>query len=152
MIDLVERLLRLWAERPLEGADAVTAFRQVYADPVLVNGTHLPVQELVDRARLLHAAVEGLQLELVDQVDTPDRVAIVHRLRGRHVGRLVTPLGAVAPTGRMVESLTIDVLGITDGLVSQIWVVGDELGRLMQLGAVSLAQPPHDLARSRARR
>jgi hypothetical protein len=52
----------------------------------------------------------------------------------------------------MVESLTIDVLGITDGLVSQIWVVGDELGRLMQLGAVSLAQPPHDLARSRARR
>jgi len=144
MMDLVDRVLRLWAEPPPEGDDAVAAFRQVYADPVWVNGTPMPVQELVDRARLLHAAVEGLQLELLDRVDAPGRVAIAHRHRARHVGQLVTPLGAVAPTGRMLESLAIDIFTISDGLVTKIWVVGDELGRLMQLGAVALAPSPQD--------
>jgi hypothetical protein len=148
MMDLVDRVLRLWAEPPPEGDDAVAAFRQVYADPVWVNGTQMPVQTLVDRARLLHAAVEGLQLEILDRVDAPGRVAIAHRYRGRHVGRLVTPLGTVAPTGRMLESLAIDIFTITDDLVTKIWVVGDELGRLLQLGAVALTPSPPDLAGS----
>jgi SnoaL-like polyketide cyclase len=141
-MDLVDRLLRLWAEPPPEGEGAVEAFRRVYADPVLVNGAPMSAAELVERARRLHAALEGLQLEVLDRVDAPGRVAIAHRHRGRHVGPLATPLGEVPATGRMVDSLAIDILTIADDRVTGIWVVGDELGRLLQLGAVTLAQPP----------
>jgi hypothetical protein len=45
----------------------------------------------------------------------------------------------VAPTQRDIEVRTIDVLTITAGVVSAIWVVADDLGLLRQLGAVTLA-------------
>jgi hypothetical protein len=141
MMDIVERVLRLWAEPPPDGDDAVVAFRQAYADPVRVNGSPIPVAELVDRARRLHAAFEGLQLETLARVDAPEHIAIAHRHRGRHVGPLATPLGDVAASGRMLESLAIDILTIEDDLVTEIWVVGDELGRLLQLDAVALTPP-----------
>jgi hypothetical protein len=34
---------------------------------------------------------------------------------------------------------TIDVLTVTDGLISAIWVVADDLGLLRQLDAIRLA-------------
>jgi hypothetical protein len=122
-----------------EAGVVAAAFHQLYADPVLVNGAPFPVAALVERARDLHAAFEGLQLELVDRVDGPGRVAIAHRNRGRHVGPLATPLGEVPATGHMVETLGIDILTVADDLITEIWVAADELGRLLQLGAVTLA-------------
>jgi hypothetical protein len=94
----------------------------------------------VGRARRLHAAFEGLRTELVERLDAPGCIVIVHRQAGKHVGRLSTPLGELEPTGRVVEVLTIDVLRIEAGRVAGIWVVGDELGRLIQLQAVGLVR------------
>jgi hypothetical protein len=37
-----------------------------------------------------------------------------------------------------VETRVIDILALTGGLVSSVWMVGDELGLLMQLDAVRL--------------
>jgi hypothetical protein len=36
----------------------------------------------------------------------------------------------------------IDILTVTDGLISGIWMVGDELGALAAIDAVSLSPPP----------
>jgi len=60
--------------------------------------------------------------------------------RGRHIGPLELPFGEIGPTGREVEVRVIDVLSISDGRISAIQVVPDNLGLAMQLGAVQLVQ------------
>jgi hypothetical protein len=135
----LDRLLRLWREPPGDGPAAEAAFREVYADPVRVNGAELPVAALVERARALHRAYQGIEMELVDRVETPDRLVIGFWMRARHVGPLETPLGTVQPTSRAIEARTTDILTLRDGLITDVWVVSDELGVLLQLGALRLA-------------
>jgi predicted ester cyclase len=137
----LDRLMQLWSEPLPDRAMAEAAFRSAYADPVLINGTPMGVAQLVERARALQQAYADLSHEILDVVEGDGALAVVFHLRGRHVGTLVTPLGAVPPTGRTVEIRVIDVLTITDGLVSSVRVVPDDLGLLMQLGAVGLVQP-----------
>jgi hypothetical protein len=137
--DLLERLLRLWTQPVGDQAEAEAAFGRVYADPVVVNGATTRLAELVDRARSLQQSFDGLSMQILEQVETTDRVVIAFMMRGRQVGTYVSPLGSVPPTGRDVQVRTIDVLVIEGGLVSTIWVVADDLGLLTQLDAVSLA-------------
>ena len=139
MIALVERLLPLWTHPVDARDDAQAAFGQVYADPVVVNGTEMTIAELVDRARSLQRAFDRLGMDILDTVETPGRIVIAFVMRGRHVGPFVSPLGSIAPTQRDIEVRTIDVLTITGGLISAIWVVSDDLGLLRQLGAIKLA-------------
>jgi hypothetical protein len=139
VVTLLERLLPLWTQLAGSRDDAEAAFRKVYADPVVVNGTEMRVAGLVDRARALQRAFDGLSMHILDTVETPDRVVIAFLMRGRHVGPLISPLGTVAPTHRDIEVRTIDVLTIRAGVVSAIWVVSDDLGLLRQLGAAKLA-------------
>jgi SnoaL-like polyketide cyclase len=139
VIDLLGRLLPLWTQPVDSWDDAEAAFRGVYADPVVVNGIEMPIAELVGRARALQQAFDDLGMHILDIVETSDRVVIAFLMRGRHVGPFNSPLGTVAPTQRDIEVRTIDVLVITEGLVSAIWVVSDDLGLLRQLDAAKLA-------------
>jgi ketosteroid isomerase-like protein len=133
----VERLLRLWTDLPADDATAAAAFAEVYTDPVSVNGTTLGVAALVTRARALHGALDDLERQVLDVVeDGGDRVAVAFRLRGRHVGPLSTAAGPVPPTGGVVELRVIDVLRLTDGRISDIWMAADALGALGAVGAV----------------
>jgi hypothetical protein len=134
---LLERLLPLWTRPAGAHDDAEAAFRAVYADPVLVNGTELSVAELVDRARSLQQAFDHLDTRVLDITETADHLVIVFLMRGRHVGPFASPLGTVPPTQRQIEVRTIDVLTVTAGVISAIWVVSDDLG-LRQLDAVTL--------------
>jgi hypothetical protein len=138
VIALVERLLPLWTEPVDSRDDPEAAFRGVYADPVVVNGTDTPVAQLVDRARSLQRAFAQLRMDILDTVQTPDRVVIAFNMLGRHVGPFVSPLGTVAPTQRRIEVRTIDVLALSANVVSAIWVVADDFGLLRQLGAVGV--------------
>ena len=56
----VHRMLRLWID-PLPGDDeaAAAAFRELYSDPVTVNGAPMRAADLVTRARAMQAALEG---------------------------------------------------------------------------------------------
>jgi SnoaL-like polyketide cyclase len=92
----------------------------------------------------LHESFADLDIEVVDRTEMPSTLAVVLRQRGRHVGSLRTPLGTLGPTGRTFEVLGIDVLTIRDERISRIWVVADELSRLAQLEAVTLAAPADD--------
>jgi SnoaL-like polyketide cyclase len=136
---LLDRLVPLWTQPADSRDDAEAAFREVYADPVMVNGAETSVADLVRRARMLQQAFDQLGMHIVDAVETPDRVVIAFLMRGRHVGPFHSPLGVVAPTQREIEVRTIDVLTLTAGVVSAIWVVADDLGLLRQLGAVTPA-------------
>jgi hypothetical protein len=115
----------------------------VYADPVVVNGTAMTLAELVDRARSLQQAFDRLGMDIVDTVEAPGRIVIAFIMRGRHVGPYRSPLGTVAPTHRDIEVRTIDVLTVSNGLVSAIWVVSDDLALLRQLGAAQLTEARH---------
>ena len=139
MIDLLGRLLPLWTQPVDSWDDAEAAFRGVYADPVVVNGIKMPIAELVGRARALQQAFDELGMHILDTVETSDRVVIAFLMRGRHVGPFNSPLGIVAPTQRDIEVRTIDVLAVTAGVVSAIWVVSDDLALLRQLDAAKLA-------------
>ena len=135
---LVERLVRLWTEPVGASAEALAAFGEAYTDPVSINRVDVPLSDLVERARGLQRAFADLRLELIEQVEAPGRVVIVFWQRGRHVGPLETPLGEISPTGREVEIRVIDVLSISDGRISAIQVVPDNLALVMQLGALQL--------------
>jgi SnoaL-like polyketide cyclase len=78
-------------------------------------------------------------MQILDIVETQDRVVVAFLMRGRHVGPFASQLGTVAPTGRDIEVRTIDVLVVAGGLITDIWVVADDLGLLRQLGAARLA-------------
>jgi hypothetical protein len=139
VIALLERLLPLWTQPVDSRDDAEAAFGEVYADPVVVNGIEMPIVELVGRARELQQAFDGLNMHILDTIETPDRIVIAFLMRGRHVRPFISPLGTVTPTHRDIEVRTIDVLVVTAGVVSAIWVVSDDLGLLRQLDAVKLA-------------
>jgi predicted ester cyclase len=140
MTHLVDRALRLWSEPLAEGDDALAAFRTVYADPLEVNGVQTPLRELVDRARMLQRAFQGLQHEILERFDTPERSAFAFRLSGRHLGPLMTPLGEVAATGRLLDFLGMDIVTIRDDRVVAVWAIADYLGLLTRAEAVALAK------------
>jgi hypothetical protein len=140
--DLLQRLIRLWTEPVGDGAAAGAAFAQVYTDPVVVNGAPITVARLADRARSLQRAFDRLSMQILDQVETSDRLVLAFIMRGRHIGPYPSPLGTIPPTGRQIEVRTIDVLTIQDGLVSAITVVADDFGLLTQLDAIPPADGP----------
>jgi SnoaL-like polyketide cyclase len=142
--ELMDRLVAVWTQVPTGDPRDEAAFREVYADPVTLNGREATVQELVERYRTLHTSFADLDIEVLARTETPDTLAIVLRQRGRHVGPLSTRMGTVAATGQEFDILGIDLLTIRDERISRIWVVADELGRLEQLGAVTLAAATGD--------
>jgi ketosteroid isomerase-like protein len=137
--DLVTRLFSIWDDVPADDDAAETAFRALYTDPVRINGTAVPIAQLVRRARTMSAALEARTTELLSQVTTGDRTAVAFRMHGRHVGPIDTPLGPVAGEGRPVSMQVIDLLTVREGRISEIWMVADLLGMLASTGAVRVA-------------
>ena len=134
-----DQLMGLWADPPADDATALAALRALYTDPVQINGTMMTALDLLARVRGMQRAYSGLRHELVERVDAPGRLVIAFRLRGTHTGPLATPFGELAATGRTFEVRVIDVLTVTDGRVSAVTMVADELGQLTSLGALRLA-------------
>jgi len=121
-----------------DGPAAEDAFRTLYTDPVVVNGVPLTAADLVNRARAMQDVFESIESEVLDLVESDGKVAVAFRLGGRQVGPLSTAAGVVAPSDQLVTMRIIDILTLTDGLISNIWMVADELGALVSIDAVAL--------------
>ena len=136
MTQLLERALRLWCEPLPEGDAAVAAFRAVYSDPLDVNGESTALQAVVDRARMLQGAFEGMRHHIKERFAAPGREAFAFQLTGRHVGPLETPLGAIAATGRelTLDGMDIFVVDEEAQLVTGVWAIADLLDVLIQAG------------------
>jgi ketosteroid isomerase-like protein len=134
-----DRLMTLWATPPDDDAAVLAGLRALYTDPVGINGTSMTALDLLARIRAMQRAYTGLQHELVDRVDAPGRLVIAFRLRGTHTGPLATPFGELAATGRAFEVRVIDILTLTEGRISEVTMVADELGQLAALGALTLS-------------
>jgi len=138
--DWLRGLFALW-QQPDHATDLDAAFAAFYTDPVIVNGVETSIADMVVRARALNAALEGLTAEILQVVDGDGSLAVAFVMRGRHTGPYAGPLGIVQPTGIDVDIRTTDILTLTAGKVSRIWVIADDLGLLRQLGAVSGTTP-----------
>jgi hypothetical protein len=134
----VDAMIRLWSE-PLPESDqeAEAAFRELYTDPVVVNGAELTAADLVAGARAVHRTFDRRDNEILDVVQAENKVAVAFRMSGRQVGPLATTLGPLPPCGGRLELRVIDILTLTDGRVSKIWMVADELGALVAADAVA---------------
>ena len=134
----VDAMMRLWSEQlPDSEEEAAAAFRELYTDPVVVNGAELSVADLVARARAVHRTFDRRDNEILDVVQDDDKVAVAFRMSGQQVGPLATTLGPLPPSGRRLELRVIDILTLTNGRVSKIWMVADELGALVAADAVA---------------
>ena len=143
MDEWLGNLVRLWThfhDRDNPARD----FAEFYTDPVSVNGIAFTIEQLVGRARALNAGLSDLRSEVLQVVEGDGAVAVAFVMRGTHTGPYPSPLGIVLPTGRPVAIRTIDVLTLTQGWVSAIWVNADDLGLLVQLGAVVQGSPEAD--------
>jgi predicted ester cyclase len=109
-------------------------FAALYTDPVRVNGSNMSLGDLAGRARSLHSAFSDLHADVLQIVEDAGSLAVAFIMRGRHAGPYQTEYGTIQPTGSEVRIRTIDVLTITDGKISAIWVNTDDLGTLRQLG------------------
>lgn len=136
----IDRLLDLWSGPVTAGPEADAAFRELYTDPVLVNGVAVPVSALVERAVRLQSTFDRVDREVLDVADCGDKVAVAFRLTGRQVGPMSTSAGELAPTGQRLSMRVIDVLTLTEGRISSLWMVADELGALAQVGAAALVR------------
>jgi len=135
----VDQLLRLWSDPIPDGPAGEEAFRAVYTDPVTINGSSFTVADLVTRARAVQGTFEQPERTILDHIEQRDKVIVAFRLAGRQVGALPTALGALPPTGRRLDIRVIDILTLTDGRISNIWMVADELGALVAADAVVFA-------------
>jgi predicted ester cyclase len=131
-------LLDLWAT-PLPDSDekAADRIRTMYTDPVVVNGVPLSAADLVARARAVQAAFDTIDAEVLDVVETADKVAVAFRMGGGQVGAFPTALGPLPATGQRLDIRVLDILTLTDGKVSRIWMAADELGALVSVDAVA---------------
>ena len=142
----VDRALRLWGQPLPPGDEGLEAFRAVYADPVQLNGADTALSVLLDRSRMMQAAFTDLRHTVLEEVETPGRLAFAFRISGRHVGPLTTPLGELAPTGSAVDVAGIDIFVIDEqqDRVTAIWAQADYLSLLIAAGAVSRLGEPAD--------
>ncbi|HJV15715.1 MAG TPA: ester cyclase [Propionibacteriaceae bacterium] len=130
---LMDRIFQAWTNAD-DLAELEGQFAALYTDPVRVNGSNLSLVDLASRARALHAAFSGLRAEVLQVVEGTGCIAVAFVMHGRHTGAYQTPLGTIPATGAEVQIRTIDVLTVSDGKISSIWVTADDLGTLRQLG------------------
>ena len=138
MADVVDQIMALWHRLPDDDEQARAAFAAVYAERVRVNGTELTVDDLLARARALQSALSDIRHETIDRLEVGDKLVVAFRLLGRHTGTLGTPLGDVPATGKSVTVHGMDILTFSDGRITAITVLSDQLGMLAQLDAVTL--------------
>jgi SnoaL-like polyketide cyclase len=74
-------------------------------------------------------------MQIIERIAEPGKLAIAFRHTARHTGPWTTPLGVLEPTGSMVAGLGIDLLTVRDGRITEVWVLADELQRLVQVRA-----------------
>ena len=80
------------------------------------------------------AAFPRYELAIEDMIAEGDRVAVRLTFRGTHRGELM----GIPPTGKRIECDVIDIMRVAGGKCVEHWHVMDQLGLMMQLGAVSL--------------
>ena len=130
--DVVRRFFERFGANDLAGAFAC------FAPECVTVGLTGPLDNAAHHAAAvsLKKALPDGHMDLVRILEAGDEVYVTGRFRGTHTGRLETPFGPVAPSGRELDLLFVDYYRVVDGKIVECEVVRDRLGMLIQLGAV----------------
>ncbi len=134
-------LVRRYAEellnrRNLDLFDEIFApdFVQYGVNPDQVSG----VDELKQFFVMLDSGFPDFQVTIEDLFAAEgDKVVLRFTFRGTHQGEFM----GVAPTGRQVTMSGIDIFGVADGKIVELWNEEDVLGMMQQVGAIP--EPGH---------
>jgi steroid delta-isomerase-like uncharacterized protein len=139
---VVRRVLdEVWNQGKLALIDEL--FASDYRRHGVPSGTPAgPAGERQHRATF-RAAFPDLVITAEDMIAEGDRVAVRYTWRGTYEGTWPDVPGA----GQAVTMSGIAIHRVADGRVTDLWVVGDELGLLRQLGAL----PTRDASLASAR-
>jgi steroid delta-isomerase-like uncharacterized protein len=126
----------VWSKGDMAAADVILSAGFVNHNPAFGNA---PTRDGYKQTVLqFRQAFPDLTMTVEDVIAEGDRVTLRCRVGGTHLGRF----GAFPASGRAVE-FTLTATGrIDDGQVAELWVNGDLMTLLQQLGAT--ITPPAD--------
>ncbi len=90
-----------------------------------------------DVIRFLHSGMSDFSLTIEDLIADGDMVWTRNRARGVHTGTIM----GNPPTGKTVEVDVIDIGRFKDGRLVEHWGIADQMGLMLQIGAVPGRRP-----------
>ncbi len=125
---------RLYAE--VINQERAAVIDELFAADVIVHdpfmGTVAGVGAFRQLLGLFDAAFPHHRVEVHQVIENGDWVAVVHTHTATHAG----PFNGVAPTGRTVRVAGVEIIRLAGGRIAEFWRHDDDLGLLMQIGAV----------------
>ena len=73
--------------------------------------------------------------QIEDMIAEDDRVVVRWTGHGTHLGDMVTRIGCIPPTGKLVKITAIHIFRIANGKIAERWAVADWLTIFQQIGA-----------------
>ena len=123
----------VWSKGDMAAADAILSAHFVNHNPAFGHAATLDgYKQTVLQFR---DAFPDLTMTVEDGLAEGDKVTLRCRARGTHLGTFA----AFPSSGRTVEFTITATSRIEDGQIAELWVNGDLLGLLQQLGAVITA-------------
>ena len=110
-------------------------YLDLYSDDVVFGGI---TPEPMDKAGVVafhesfYSAFTGAQAEVLEVIESGDRLAVRLVVSGRHEGEFM----GVPATGNDVQLAITTILTMRDGKCVERWSTADMLGLLIQVGAV----------------
>lgn len=103
-----------------------------YVDHNAPSGTPPGPEGIKHMVAGFRLAFPDVHMTIEDQIAEGDRVATRYTFRGTHLGDLM----GIPPSGRRVEMSGITIARMTNGKMTEGWVVYDLLGLMQQIGAI----------------
>lgn len=123
LLEANKTIVRRFNEDVISKGDAIAA-REMFDDEFVnrsapPGGDPGPGGMIRTFKEVLRPALEGMRVEVLDEVAEGDKVTTRKRILGRHTGTLL----GVAPTGRNVSIDVIDIVRLRDGRYLEHWGV-----------------------------
>lgn len=113
---------------------------EIYASDVIVHDPFMGTVTGRDAFRQLlgmfDAAFPGHRAKVHHILAEGNLVAVVHTHTAKHTGQFMH----LAPTGRDISANGIEVFRMANGKIAEFWRHDDDVGLLMQLGAIPASQ------------
>lgn len=120
----------VWSKGDMAAADTVFSADFVNHNPAF---DHAPTREgYKQTVQQFRSAFPDLTMAVEHVLAEGNKVALRFRARGTHLG----PFGAFPPSGRAIDFTGTGTARIDNGQIVELWVNGDLMGLLQQLGAV----------------
>lgn len=109
---------------------------ELLANDCVFHALHKSIQGIAEwklyAKVFLTAFPDDLQVTVEDSLATADKVAARWTAQGTHKG----PLRGIAPTGKDVRWLDLDIFYFSGDKIKEVWGLNDTLGMMQQIGAI----------------